>query len=85
MTSRAHSSSNNKFGADLVAAAEAGLHVLPITTFLQLPFIQMDPEEAYEVERILDIHMYRGKLQYRVNWLGYDEDPEWARRSELQE
>jgi hypothetical protein len=29
-------------------------------------FIQIDPEEAYEVERTLDIHMYRGKLQYRV-------------------
>src|SRR5262245_47769401 len=31
----------------------------------------VDGEEEYVVERILDSHFYRGKLQFLVKWKGY--------------
>ncbi|KAF2175642.1 hypothetical protein K469DRAFT_756078 [Zopfia rhizophila CBS 207.26] len=34
-----------------------------------------DEDDEYEVEKILDARVNRGKLQYRVEWLGYEDDP----------
>ena len=39
--------------------------------------IEIDGEEEYEVESVLDSRMYRKKLQYRVAWLGYPPDSTW--------
>jgi hypothetical protein len=36
-----------------------------------------DEDDEYEVEKILNARVHRRKLQYRVKWLGYEEDPEW--------
>jgi hypothetical protein len=36
-----------------------------------------DDDDEYEVEKILNTRVHRRKLQYRVKWLGYEEDPEW--------
>lgn len=36
-----------------------------------LPIIQPDGEEHYEVERIIDSKMDRGKIKYLVHWKGY--------------
>jgi hypothetical protein len=36
------------------------------------PPIEIDGEEQYEVEGILDSHIHRGKLQYRVRWMGHE-------------
>jgi hypothetical protein len=33
--------------------------------------------EEWEVEQIIAVRLVRNKLQYQVNWLGYDPDPEW--------
>ena len=32
-----------------------------------------DHNEEYEVDVIIDLHIYKGKLQYLVHWKGYDE------------
>ena len=42
-----------------------------------LPSVIINNEEEWEVEDILDARSYRGKLQYRVKWVGWDEDREW--------
>jgi hypothetical protein len=34
-------------------------------------------DDEYEVEQILAARVYRRKLQYRVKWLGYEDDPAW--------
>ncbi len=34
-------------------------------------------EEEWEVEDILDIRSFWGKIQYWVKWIGWDEDREW--------
>lgn len=36
-----------------------------------------EEDDEYEVEMILDARVNRRKLQYRVNWLGYEDDPVW--------
>ena len=36
-----------------------------------------DKDDEYEVEQILEARIYRRKLQYRVKWLGYEDDPAW--------
>ena len=36
-----------------------------------------EQEEEYEVEYIVDARLRRGKLQYRVKWLGCQDDPVW--------
>ena len=41
------------------------------------PLVIINNEEEWEVEDILDARSYRGKLQYRVKWVGWDEDREW--------
>ncbi|THG99573.1 hypothetical protein EW145_g7239 [Phellinidium pouzarii] len=40
------------------------------------PPVVLDNEEEYEVDKILDSHIHRGKLQYLVKWTGYM-DPTW--------
>jgi hypothetical protein len=39
--------------------------------------IKVNGEEEWEVEKILAIHMHRWKLQYKIKWVGYDDNPEW--------
>jgi hypothetical protein len=36
-----------------------------------------DKDDEYEVEEILNARLHYRKLQYRVRWLEYEEDPEW--------
>ena len=43
------------------------------------PPINVDSEEEFEVEEILNSQTRRGKLQYLIKWLGYpDTDNEWV-------
>jgi hypothetical protein len=37
------------------------------------PPIEIDGEMEYEVEAIVDSRKFRNKLQYRVQWVGYQE------------
>jgi hypothetical protein len=39
--------------------------------------VEIDGQQEWEVEEVLASRFYRGKLRYRVKWVGYDEDPEW--------
>jgi hypothetical protein len=41
------------------------------------PPIIVNGEIEYEVERILAVQTHRGKLQYRAQWVGFDDDPTW--------
>ena len=41
------------------------------------PPIEVNGRDEYEVERVLTVRLHRGKLQYRVKWVGYDDDPNW--------
>ena len=41
------------------------------------PAIEVDREENWEVNKVLAVQKHRNKLQYRIQWTGYDEDPEW--------
>ena len=41
------------------------------------PLIEVNGRDEYEVEKILAVRLYRGKLQYRVKWIGHDDDPDW--------
>ena len=46
--------------------------------------IEIDGEDHYEVEEILDSRIHRGNLQYLVHWLGYEEaDRSWEPLSNL--
>ena len=47
------------------------------------PPIEVDGEDEWEVEQVLAVRQRQGKLQYRVKWLGWDDDPEWYRASNL--
>lgn len=40
-----------------------------------------ESDDEYEVEDILASRIYYRKLQYRVKWLGYKDDPEWYNAS----
>ena len=48
-----------------------------------LPAIEVDGESEWEVEEVLAVRKRRNKLEYRVKWLGFDEDPEWYPASDL--
>jgi len=39
--------------------------------------VEINGEKEWEVEQILASRIYRGRLQYRVKWKGYDDDPQW--------
>ena len=48
----------------------SGQHNLP------LPLVIVDDAEEWHVEEILDSRMYYQRLQYLVNWIGFDR-PDW--------
>ena len=39
--------------------------------------IIVDGGTEWEVEEVLAVRTHRGKLQYRIKWLGFDSDPDW--------
>ena len=39
--------------------------------------IEINDDEEWEVERVLDSRIHRRKLQYHVKWVGFDEDRTW--------
>ena len=42
------------------------------------PPIEIDGEEQFEVDEILDSRIHRGRLQYKIRWLGHEpEDDTW--------
>ena len=41
------------------------------------PPIEVEGEEEWEVQEILDSRWYYGRLQYRVKWTGYETDDSW--------
>lgn len=41
------------------------------------PGEDIDGQEEWEVERILESRTHYGKLQYRAQWRGWDPDPKW--------
>ena len=43
----------------------------------------MEGENEWEVEKVLAVRQRRGKLQYRIQWLGFDEDPDWYPASNI--
>jgi hypothetical protein len=45
--------------------------------------IQIEGENEWEVEKVLAVRQRRGKLQYRIQWLGFDEDPDWYPASNI--
>jgi hypothetical protein len=47
------------------------------------PAIEVNGEDEWEVEEVLAVRQRRGRLQYRVKWTGYDDDPEWYPASNL--
>ena len=48
------------------------------------PPIEIEGEEEYEVEKIQDSRIYRGKLQYLVKWKGYGpRDMTWEPRENV--
>ena len=56
---------------------------LPGQTNEPPPLIIIEKEQEWEVEQVLAVRTYYGKLQYRVQWLGFDYDPEWYYASNL--
>lgn len=50
------------------------------------PPIVVNSNEEYEVDQILDSRMYRGKLQYKVKWKGYEDPSEdtWEDQENLE-
>jgi len=47
------------------------------------PPIEVDGEAEWEVDDVLAVRKHRGKLQYRIKWLGHDDDPDWYPASNL--
>jgi transposase InsO family protein len=47
------------------------------------PLELQDGETEYEVQEVLAVKLLRGKLKYRVQWKGWDPDPEWYPASSL--
>jgi hypothetical protein len=41
------------------------------------PPIEIEGEEEFEVSKVNDSRRYKGKLQYRVDWVGYPPDNVW--------
>jgi transposase InsO family protein len=40
-------------------------------------------EEEYEVQEVLASRTIKNQLEYRIKWVGYDEDPEWYAASNV--
>jgi len=50
----------------------------------QPPPLQLDDNsEEYEVQEVLAVKIVRKKLKYRVQWKGWDPDPNWYPASSL--
>jgi len=47
------------------------------------PLELQDGETEYEVQEVLAVKLLRGKLKYRVQWKGWDPDPDWYPASSL--
>ena len=48
------------------------------------PSILVEREDEYEVKKILDNRIYRGKLQYLVKWLEYSHDKDqWVAKGNV--
>jgi hypothetical protein len=45
--------------------------------------IQVEGENEWEVDKVLAVRKRYGKLQYRIQWLGFDEDPDWYPASNI--
>lgn len=41
------------------------------------PVIELDGSEEYEVDQILSSRLYYNRLQYRVQWTGYEDQPDY--------
>jgi predicted aspartyl protease/transposase InsO family protein len=41
------------------------------------PAIEVNGQEEWEIESIIAVKLTKGKLYYKVKWIGYDEDYEW--------
>lgn len=41
------------------------------------PATRVNDQDEWEVERVLASRLYRRKLEYRVKWVGADDDPTW--------
>ena len=50
---------------------------LPSQVIPPPPPIEVEGEPEWEVQEILDSRWYYGRLQYRVQWIGHEPDPEW--------
>ncbi|OCB91419.1 hypothetical protein A7U60_g1324 [Sanghuangporus baumii] len=48
------------------------------------PPVIIDEQEEYKVEEILDSHLHRGKLQFLVKWVGYEEAT-WQLESDVKD
>ena len=42
-----------------------------------LPPLQVNDHDEYEVRQVLAVKRVRNKLKYRIDWKGWDPDPEW--------
>src|SRR5579862_4436921 len=47
------------------------------------PLEMEDGEAEYEVQEVIAVRLIRGKLRYRIQWKGWDPDPEWYPASSL--
>jgi hypothetical protein len=56
---------------------------LQSTDKLVLNWGSASDDTEYEVQQILASRIFRGNLQYQVQWVGYDNDPEWYNASNL--
>jgi transposase InsO family protein len=56
---------------------------LPGQKNADLPPVQVNDQEEYEVEQVLAVKLLRNKLRYRIKWKGWDDDPKWYPASTL--
>jgi hypothetical protein len=45
--------------------------------------MEISGEVEYEVQEVRAVKKVRNRLFYRIQWVGYDEDPEWYPASNL--
>jgi hypothetical protein len=57
---------------------------LPGQANLEPPSLELeDGETEYEVQEVLAVKLIQGKLKYKLQWKGWDPDPEWYPASSL--